>query len=165
MPDTMPLAATAGAALLLLYPLNPRPRLVWNATPSAPIGLYAVSAPTQLRAGDLVVVRPPTAAARLAAVRDYVPLGVPLLKRIAAMPGERVCTDGAALWGPRGLTVQRLRRDRSGRVLPWWQGCGRMTGATYLLIMDRVQDSYDSRYFGPVARGRIVGKAHPLWLF
>lgn len=163
MAERAPLLAAAGA-LLLLIPFPTRQRLVWNATPSAPVGLYAVTAPTQIAAGDLVIAWPSAGAARLAAERHYLPLGVPLVKRVAALPGERICAAGAALHGPRGIAVRRLRRDASGRVLPWWEGCGRLSGSAYLLLMADVADSFDGRYFGPVARSRIIGKAHALWL-
>lgn len=154
----------AGAGLLLLIPVQARPRLIWNATPSAPVGLYAVTAPARLAAGDLVIAWPPPAVARLAAARRYLPRGVPLVKRIGALPGEPVCARGAALQVPRGVTVARLRRDARGRILPWWERCGRLGPDHYLLLMPRVPDSFDGRYFGPVTRAQIVGKAHPLWL-
>lgn len=163
MPSRVSLAG-AGAALLLLIPLHARPRLVWNASASAPVGLYAVDAPRALRAGDLVIAAPPPAAARLAANRHYLPLGVPLVKRIAALPGEPVCAAGATLRAPRGLSVERLRADARGHLLPWWKGCGRLGADTYLLLMADVRDSFDGRYFGPVARAQIVGKARALWL-
>jgi len=153
-----------GAALLLLLPLHARPRLVWNASASAPVGLYAVTAPGRIAAGDLVIALPPARAARLAALRDYLPRGVPLLKRVAAVPGEPVCASGALLQAPHGVHVRRLARDASGRVLPWWRGCGRLGPDRYLLLMAAVPDSFDGRYFGPVPRGLIIGKAHPLWL-
>lgn len=163
MPSRVALAG-AGAALLLLIPLHARPRLVWNASASAPVGLYAVDAPRALRAGDLVIAAPPPAAAQLAANRHYLPPGVPLVKRIAALPDEPVCAAGATLRAPRGLSVERLRADSRGRLLPWWQGCGRLGADTYLLLMADVRDSFDGRYFGPVARTQIVGKARALWL-
>lgn len=163
MRDGRPLLAAAAGALLLL-PLGARPRLVWNATASAPIGLYAVSPPADLRVGDLVVARAPAAAARLAAARHYLPRGVPLLKRIAALPGEPVCAAGDRLRAPRGVAVTRLARDRADRALPRWHGCGVLPAGRYLLLMAQVPDSFDGRYFGPVSASAIVGKAHPLWL-
>src|SRR5947208_3227869 len=106
-----PVLAAAAAALLLLIPLHPRPLLVWNATASAPVGLYAVTASVGLAAGDLVLAWPPAAAARLAAARHYLPRGVPVVKRIAALPGEQVCASGDVVRGPRGIRVRRLARD------------------------------------------------------
>ena len=38
---------------------HPLPRLIWNASASVPIGLYAVHPAGALRVTELVVVRPP----------------------------------------------------------------------------------------------------------
>jgi type IV secretory pathway protease TraF len=46
-----------------------RPILVWNATASAPRGLYCIAPLTGLQAGDLVLVRPDPASAALYAER------------------------------------------------------------------------------------------------
>ncbi len=163
MPDRAPLLAAA-AGIALLIPHAVRPVLVWNATPSAPIGLYRITAPLALRAGDLVIARPPAEAARLAATRGYLPRGVPLVKLIVALPGEPVCARGAIVRAPRGMVVRRVSRDRRGRSLPWWRGCGALSASSYLLLMPHVPDSFDGRYFGPVSGALILGKAHPLWL-
>ena len=49
-----------GVSAMALPQLDNRaPWLVWNASASVPIGLYAVAKITKVRAGDLVVVRPP----------------------------------------------------------------------------------------------------------
>src|SRR5216684_7433185 len=71
--------------------VEPRPILVWNATASAPRGLYRIVSPSGLQAGDLVLVQPDPASAALYADRGYLPRGVPLLKRIGALRGMRVC--------------------------------------------------------------------------
>src|SRR3546814_2737907 len=50
------IAVLIGAlGLTLAAPI--RPLLVWNATPSAPVGLYAVSAPHDVERGDMVIAR------------------------------------------------------------------------------------------------------------
>ena len=79
-----------GAALLALPAvIKPAPLLLWNASPSAPLGLYALQPSRALRVGDLVAVRPPAPLARWLALRRYLPLRVPLLKHIAAL--KRLC--------------------------------------------------------------------------
>jgi type IV secretory pathway protease TraF len=90
--------AVGGVALLGLSALpTPRPWLVWNASASAPIGLYRVVAGPVER-GDWVLVRPPAEVAVLAAERAYLPLGVPLVKRVAALGGDAVCNRKGALF-------------------------------------------------------------------
>src|SRR5580765_1062277 len=83
----------AGIAFLLTSAAGRHPLIVWNATASAPIGLYRVQPVGEwpLRNGELVLVRPDTASAQLYAERGYLPLAVPLLKRIAATAGQIVC--------------------------------------------------------------------------
>ena len=79
------LGATASALL------HPSPRLIWNASASVPIGLYAVHPADTLQVTELVVVRPPNDLARFLAERHYLPEGVPMLKRVLALPGQTVC--------------------------------------------------------------------------
>lgn len=53
----------------------------------------------------------------------YLPLGVPLLKPVAALPGQRVCRIGAAVTVDGKPLGDALARDHRGRPLPVWQGC------------------------------------------
>src|SRR6266481_331135 len=84
-----------GVGLVIASSLvEPRPILVWNATASAPRGLYCILSPSGLQTGDLVLVKPDPASAALYSERGYLPLGVPLLKRVGALRGMRVCEHG-----------------------------------------------------------------------
>lgn len=66
------LAACALGATLL-WP--PPAILMWNASPSSPVGLYAVRPPGNPRVGDMVAAFAPAAARRLASSRGYLPSG------------------------------------------------------------------------------------------
>jgi conjugative transfer signal peptidase TraF len=151
-----------GVALLGLPALpTPRPCLVWNASASAPIGLYRVVAGPVER-GDWVLVRPPTEVAELAAARGYLPLGVPLVKRVAALGGDTVCARNGALFINGQEAARPLVRDRAGRPMPRWSGC-RSLGAEEIFLLLPPPDSFDSRYFGPVPRTLVIGRLAPLW--
>jgi type IV secretory pathway protease TraF len=52
---------SAGFAAVTM--LSPRPRLMWNASASAPVGLYRLVSDTRPRLGELVAIMPPTATA------------------------------------------------------------------------------------------------------
>src|SRR5215217_8553664 len=98
--------------------LPPVPKLIWNASASVPIGLYAVKPTGVHHVGDLVVVRPPEALAAFLETRGYLARGVPLLKHIAALPGQDVCRTGRMIT-VNGMTMgQALDRDRFERALP-----------------------------------------------
>ena len=141
----------------------PRPLLVWNASASTPVGLYAIGSPSDLRVGDYVVARQPVATRRLAAARHYLPANVPLVKRVAAIPGDRVCALGQDISINGFWVAERRVADAPGRRMPWWSGCIQLRqGAHFLLLADEPA-SFDGRYFGPTERKLIIGKAHLLW--
>jgi conjugative transfer signal peptidase TraF len=152
------------ACLGLTIALPPLPRLVWNASASAPIGLYAVSPGATLQRGDMVVAWPPAAARQLAAHRRYLPANVPLVKRVVAVAGDTICgVDRTVTVNGKAVALRRAV-DAAGRPLPAWQGCIRLAPGMVFLLMTETPDSFDGRYFGPTAARDVIGKATPLWL-
>ena len=138
-------------------------RLVYNASPSVDLGWYLYVPASHLAVGMLVIARLPSAAAQLAAERDYLPITVPIVKRVAARRGELVCEHSRILSIDGDTVARALVSDSDGRPLPAWSGCVRLIHDEYLLLGDRRPDSYDSRYFGPVTAHDIFGRAIPLW--
>jgi conjugative transfer signal peptidase TraF len=160
------LAALAGGAMVALAaPLafDPAPRLVWNASASAQVGLWRITPGAPIRLGDHVLAEPPPAARRLAAQRHYLPANVPMIKAVAAVSGDRVCARGPWIAVNDRPVALRRAADRRGRKLPWWSGCARLSGGSVLLLNPSTE-SFDGRYFGPVGKAAIIGKATPLWL-
>lgn len=138
--------------------------LIWNASASVPIGLYAVHPAGALHVGELVVVTPPEPLASFLADRRYLALGVPLLKHILALPRQTVCRIGDTI-SIDGVAVGRaLLRDRRRRSLPAWQGCRAIRDGEVFLMNRRPADSLDGRYFGPLPAAAITGRADPLWI-
>jgi len=159
------LAILGGAGLVLLVapPLYaPAPRLVWNASASAPIGLYWVWPGDMPGRGEMVVARVPEQWRMLAARRHYLPANVPLVKRVAATRGTLVCAHGPRITVDGKVVANRLARDPSGRSLPWWQGCHSLGPDEYLLLTD-APGSFDGRYFGISTRAELVGRARLIW--
>src|SRR3546814_7404335 len=68
--------------------------------------------------GDPAVVRPAPDVARYMARRRYVPLGIPLLKPVAAASGATACRDGIAVTIDGRPAATALLADRLGRPLP-----------------------------------------------
>jgi conjugative transfer signal peptidase TraF len=154
-------AATLFVALTSVF--HPAPKLLWNASASVPIGLYAVRRALPLYVGELVVATPPKPLAQFFAARRYLPLGVPLVKRVLALLGQTVCRTGRAITVD-GITVgEALEHDRFGRVLPDWQGCRALASGDVFLMNTVPPDSLDGRYFGPLPLTTIVGRADPIW--
>jgi conjugative transfer signal peptidase TraF len=160
------LAAMAlGVGATALPQLDDRPPwLVWNASASVPVGLYAVDTIIGVHAGDLVVVRPPESLARFLDDGGYLPRGVPLLKHVAAVAGQTVCRIGRSVTVDANEMGEARERDSRNRALPVWEGC-RVIGQDEVFLMNpRSTDSLDGRYFGPLAAASIVGRAIPLWV-
>jgi conjugative transfer signal peptidase TraF len=153
-----------GVAAALVPSLLARPPLIiWNATASAPEGLYAVHQAPVLAVGDLVAVAPQPALAEWLDRRGAAPEGVLLLKRVAALGPTRVCwTAGHVTLDGRVIADVRTH-DRQGRSLPALQGCRRLLGDE-IFLLNTAPGSLDGRYFGPLSRAAVVGQATPIWV-
>lgn len=138
------------------------PKLLWNASASAPIGLYRIMPADTLEAADLVAAMPPEPLARFMADRDYLPRGVPLIKHILGLPGQNVCRDGRRITLDGKSVGEALDGDRMGRPLPRWQGCRRIAEGDVFLMNTSVRDSFDGRYFGPLPASTVIGRAIPI---
>lgn len=139
------------------------PKFIWNASASAPIGLYTVHAIDRFMVGDLVVVVPPQSLASVLDQRGYLPDGVPLMKRIAALPGQHVCRNGTTITIDGIEMAMTQIQDRFGRELPVWRGCLRIADDDVFLLNWQHRDSLDGRYFGPLPQSIVIGRAIPLF--
>ena len=163
-PRTVLALTLFGLGLIGLATLaRPAPWLVWNASASAPIGLYRIL-PGKLVRGDLVLVHTPDSVRQLAAERGYLPATVPLVKRIAALNGDIICAAADVISVNGRVVAERMARDRLGRPLPSWSGCHLLDSGEAFLLMEAVADSFDGRYFGPIPTTAIIGRLVPLWI-
>jgi conjugative transfer signal peptidase TraF len=155
------LLGTAAMAVSILVP--PQPLLLWNASASVPIGLYAVIPGYNPGKGDMAVANLPEPYRSMAARRHYLPRNVPLVKRVGGAQGDLVCAAGSLVTVNGILVVERLAFDPHGLPLPRWEGCRIIgKGALFLLSAD-VPDAFDGRYFGIIPADNVVGEARLLW--
>ncbi len=155
-------ASLFGASFAAVAVFDPLPRVVWNASASAPIGLYRIDPLPEPPHGALVAVKPPAPLARWLFARGYLGKRVPLLKHVAARPGQRVCRIGAVVSvDDRPVAVARSADGRS-RPLPVWQGCRTLSDGELLMLNPDHADSMDGRYFGPLPASTVLGRAIPI---
>lgn len=150
------------ASSLLFSPLA---MIVYNVTDSAPRGWYLVTRTAQLRLGDYVLADLPAPVAELAAQRGYLPVGVPLLKPISATFGQHICARGNVISIDHQPRAIALLNDGKGRPLHAWMQCRLLGVNEFFLLNPQRSASFDSRYFGPVDRSAVRGKAIPLWVW
>ncbi|MEQ1541193.1 MAG: S26 family signal peptidase [Novosphingobium sp.] len=136
---------------------------VWNATASVPTGFYAIRGKASLHVGERIAIEPPPELRRLLAERHYLPTGVPLLKRIAAVRGQRVCRFAHGITIDGQFVGAALARDRLSRPLPVWTGCHLLRTGELFVMNPAAPDSFDSRYFGVLRMTDVIGRATPIW--
>ena len=157
------IAAIVVVAVLSTIVSPRRLLLVWNVTPSTPIGFYIVTQAMPER-GDLVVTRLPPGMEALAVSRAMLSANTPVLKPIAALAGDLVCRFGSTVTINGRFAAMARQLDRHGRTLPIWRGCRRLS-VSQVFILAGHPDSFDSRYYGPLDAHRARGVAHPLFTF
>lgn len=138
-----------------------------NTTASAPTGVYWYSAllpGSVLQRGDLVVMELPVEIAVQVQPLLF-PDGhaMPLLKEIAAVPGDTVCIEEwrVLLNGAQVATRVSLL-TQYGIVLQPVEGCW-MLGSEEYFLLNRPEKSFDGRYVGATDREHILGRVVPVW--
>jgi conjugative transfer signal peptidase TraF len=140
-----------------------------NLTASEPLGLWRIEQMDRAATiGDLVFVCPPQtplfaeARRRLYLARGLCPGGVaPLIKMVAALPGQHVEIDRRVEIDGRPLPLSTVRqKDGAGRLLEPYPGG--VVAAGMLYLHSPFKSSYDSRYFGPVPANGMLGLARPI---
>ena len=158
-------AMFGGACLLgLTLTTSPIPFYVWNASASVPLGLYSLQVTDKRYVTELVVVIPPEPLATFLADGNYLPRGVPMLKRVLALPGQTVCREGLTVLVDAIAMGEARERDGRGRPLPIWRGCRVIAKGELFLMNWQSAGSLDGRYFGPIPASAVIGRALPVWI-
>lgn len=157
------IAGVVGTATLATLTVPVSRYAVWNATASVPTGLYAIRGKANLHVGERVAITPPPALRQLLARRGYLPNGVPLLKPVAAVRGQRVCRFAYSVTIDGQFVGTARSRDRLGRPLPVWLGCRTLRVSELFVLNRAAPDSLDGRYFGVLRIADVIGRATPVW--
>ena len=150
--------AAIGIASLGSFPT----KLVWNGSASAAVGLYRVEK-RDPELGDYALVKPNERLAQFIFGRGYLPPDVPLLKRIAALPGDEICRENERIFINKIVVAEALLTDSFGRKMPEWSGCFTLK-SDEVFLLNAPEKSLDGRYFGATKRADIIGIAAPIWV-
>ena len=138
-------------------------KLVYNGSASAPIGFYWIDQVPVSR-GDAVLIRLPEHVRDLVVSRQYLPPNVPLIKRVMGIKGDKICRRGQEILINNVTVVIALNVDDQGQKLPIWSGCTTLGLDSFFLFQSHPK-SFDGRYFGPINRALIIGRARKLKIF
>jgi conjugative transfer signal peptidase TraF len=153
-----------GAIALLFSTIGEAsPRYIWNVSNSVPTGLYRLHPAGRLTVTELVAVQPPEPLATFLDLNGYLPIGVPMLKRVLALQGQTVCRDALTITVDSIEMGQARAREGRGRSLPFWQGCHALGEGEVFVMNWQSADSLDGRYFGPIPTSAVIGRAVPMW--
>ena len=139
------------------------PRIVYNPSASAPIGLYLASPKAMPKVGDYVLLELPITVKIMALQRHYVGQNIPLLKQVFASSGDHICNKFDVIYVNYEAVTEVRTHDPSGREMPVWEGCRKLEKNEFFLLNLHSIYSFDSRYFGPVKQDKIIGVASPIW--
>ena len=151
----MAAASLAGAGVLVLASVVTFDTVLYNGTPSMPVGFYLrTTAP--IDRGAVVTARAADVAPEYASLRHFTDPGDRFLKHVVGMAGDVVCAADAEVTLNGAPLAERQARDSAGRALPTWSGCITLDEA-HVFLLGETPDSFDGRYWGPTPIDRIEG--------
>jgi conjugative transfer signal peptidase TraF len=153
----------SAAAVVAPIALEMPPLYVWNATESVPVGLYRLRPADNLFVTELLAIQPPEPLAIFLDLNGYLPAGLPMLKRVLALPGQTVCRSGLTVSVDTIEMGEARERDGRGRPLPKWQGCHVVREGELFVMNWQSISSLDGRYFGFLPASSVIGRALPMW--
>jgi conjugative transfer signal peptidase TraF len=160
---TLTIMVGAVAALAGTIIARPSPIYIWNSSESLPLGLYRLRTASNYYVTELVAIQPPEPLATYLDRNGYLLTGVPMLKRVLALPGQTVCRKGSIITVD-GIEMGEAReRDSRGRPLPVWEGCDVVEDGRLFLMNWQAADSFDGRYFGMTPATAVIARVLPVW--
>lgn len=133
--------------------------LTYSNSISMPKGFYLIVPATILHRNDVVEFLPPQQAQEYLATKHWAPNNGHLLKHVMGIPGDWVCNSNNAVWINNQKIGPIFQFYAPNKPLPQNHFCGKLKINQYLLLSDKIARSFDGRYFGPITKDQIIGKA------
>ncbi len=144
------------------------PRYVLNLTPSIPTGIYKLDPDSKgqsFAVGDIVYFPVPKAHQSILYGRQYLALNAHLIKPVAAIERDHVCRDEGLVTVNHLAPAPVFRFDQFERPLPQITLCRALTENELFILSSYSDQSYDSRYFGPIDARDVIAKARLIVTF
>lgn len=154
-------AAAFVAGLIVTETIRPDPRLIWNRTPSAPIGLYWIEDRLPLLNG-WALLSGKSPGGRWIAAHGFLADDWPIIKRVRGVAGDEICRSDREIYVNGVLIARALEQGNPAIKLPVWSGCRMLRRGEFFLLNDHPH-SLDGRYFGVTRTEEIDGTAILVW--
>jgi conjugative transfer signal peptidase TraF len=139
--------------------------VVFQVTGSMPIGLYLKKPIVNIQSGQLILFDLPENVKEMVKSRRWAPRQVTMLmKEVVGMPGDEIQIKENRVYINKVYFGPVKKKDRQGLPLP-------SINKTFILGKDeffsasRKENSFDSRYFGPVHLQDIKAVVEPIFTF
>lgn len=145
----------------------------FNISKSYPRGIYKSFSKKTIEHGDMLMFCPEdTPLMQTALKRGYVLRGYckggfyPLLKKVAALPGDRVeVNDYVYINGKKMQKSKLYKNDPNGNPLPRTKDSNLTVPKNYMfLLSDYHELSFDSRYLGVIGFHQVINHMKPIYL-
>jgi len=141
-----------------------QPLIIYNATDSLPHGIFRVIKQEIYERGDLIVFSVPEQVRSLVIERGWLKPDSYLIKPVAAKTGDYMrITSGQVFINGMSFGVTKIQ-DRRGLPLPSLVFNDTLSPGK-IAVLQRSDDSFDSRYFGPIDERQIIGRAVPILVY
>ena len=148
-----------------LVPFLPE-KIAVNPSASAPKGFYLIekTGDNSVKVGDFIVISVPQKFRNWVVERQYLAPGIPLLKQVVALSGDRICAVNRRIFINGNYKSKAQKVDARGRGMPQLSGCFTLKADQFFALMP-AKNSLDSRYFGALELKNIEGIARPIWVW
>lgn len=158
------IAVISVLGLILMSTFYGKTLFILNQTKSLPRGFYRVIEQENYRRGDLVVFHIPDTIRTFIQSRFQMPDNAYLMKYIVGLPGDTYTVKDGIFIVENDAIGAVLKHDNNGKPMPVFEYNGVLKSGV-LVAKKGLNLSIDSRYFGPVPRSTIIGRAEPFFLF
>ncbi len=153
--------------ITLLILLFIKQKIVFQFTDSMPKGIYFFSKGQDIHHGQIVVFKMPEGVLEMVRERSWSANNSTLMKQVYGMPGDTVLIKDLMVFINNEYLGRIKLRDRQGLPLPIYQRDGTyvLRQNEYFVASNYIPNSFDSRYFGPINHGQIIGTAKPFFIY
>ena len=133
--------------------------VIKQVTLSMPEGYYLTYSTQDITRDDNVLFKPNERIQQFIVDHGWLPKGVPLLKRIVGIPGDKLCIKQQKVSINNKTIAIITDKDSKGNLLPVFQFCGVIARNQYFVQGIANDHSFDSRYYGLILGNQIISKA------